>query len=256
MVTRLRDVRAFAFDLDGTLYDGGVAIDGAVAAVTAVRAAGAAVRFVTNTTSRSRRRVVERLAALGFAAAEHEVLTPLVAAGTFLRERGATARLLVADAAREDFGGVADAERPDFVVFGDVGFRAAGESLQQAFDLLMGGAELIALGRTRYWQHAGRLLLDVGAWTAALEYATGRAARVFGKPAPEFFRALVEGLALPAGQVALVGDDLVTDVRAAQAAGLVGVLVRTGKFRPADLASAGPAPDVVIDSVAALAGRA
>ena len=50
----------------------------------------------------------------------------------------------------------------------------------------------------------------------------------------------------------MIGDDLHADVLAAQHAGMSGVLVRTGKFRPAVLAAASAAPDHVIDSVAEL----
>lgn len=47
----------------------------------------------------------------------------------------------------------------------------------------------------------------------------------------------------------MVGDDLDSDVRAAQRLGLTGVQVRTGKFRPAQLEEGEP-PDVVLDSFA------
>jgi phospholysine phosphohistidine inorganic pyrophosphate phosphatase len=49
----------------------------------------------------------------------------------------------------------------------------------------------------------------------------------------------------------MVGDDIRTDVGAAQAMGLVGALVKTGKFRTADLES-DIHPDAVLDSIAAL----
>jgi len=63
--------------------------------------------------------------------------------------------------------------------------------------------------------------------------------------------AAVEKLALPANQVIMVGDDIETDVAGAQAAGLKGALVRTGKFRSTDLDRA-VRPDVVFDSIADL----
>ena len=97
------------------------------------------------------------------------------------------------------------------------------------------GAQLIGLGRTRYWKGPRGLQLDVGPFLAALEHATGCTALVFGKPAPSFFAALVEELGEPARFVAMVGDDIVSDVGGAMSAGLMGVLVRTGKFRPRDL---------------------
>jgi ribonucleotide monophosphatase NagD (HAD superfamily) len=56
----------------------------------------------------------------------------------------------------------------------------------------------------------------------------------------------------PVERTAMVGDDIVNDVLGAQAAGLVGILVRTGKFMPTDLDTASNEPDHVIDSIADL----
>jgi len=49
----------------------------------------------------------------------------------------------------------------------------------------------------------------------------------------------------------MIGDDIVGDVGGAQATGLTGILVRTGKFRPRDL-EGDIRPDAVLDSVADL----
>jgi ribonucleotide monophosphatase NagD (HAD superfamily) len=104
---------------------------------------------------------------------------------------------------------------------------------------------------TRYWRAADGISLDVGPFVTALEYATGRKALVFGKPAAPFFGAATEKLGLPPAQVLMIGDDLETDICGAQAAGLKGVLVKTGKFCPADL-DRSVQPDVVLDSIADL----
>lgn len=249
----LRNVRAFVFDLDGTLYQGEQALPGAVATVRALQQAGYAVCFATNTTSKSRRQLVEKLRRLGFEASADRVLSPPALAGAFLRAQGASAYLLVPEAALEDFAGVRlDDHHPDYVVVGDLGPAWTFERLNRAFRLIQEhGARLIGLGRTRYWQTDAGLQLDAGPFIAALEYATGREAIIFGKPDRRFFEQICAALALPPGQVAMVGDDIRTDVEAAMQAGLRGVLVRTGKFRPSDLE--GPVrPEVVLDSVADL----
>jgi ribonucleotide monophosphatase NagD (HAD superfamily) len=74
---------------------------------------------------------------------------------------------------------------------------------------------------------------------------------VLGKPAAGFFQAALDRLGVPAGETLMVGDDIVGDVQGAQRAGLRGLLVRTGKFRPGDL-DQGVMPDGIIDSVAEL----
>jgi phospholysine phosphohistidine inorganic pyrophosphate phosphatase len=139
------------------------------------------------------------------------------------------------------------------VVVGDLGEHWDYRTLNRAFRLLHHNpqAPLIALGMTRYWRAADGISLDVGPFVAALEYATGRKALVFGKPAVPFFCAATERLGLPPNQVLMIGDDLETDIGGAQAAGLPGALVKTGKFRPADL-DRSARPDVVLDSMADL----
>ena len=85
---------------------------------------------------------------------------------------------------------------------------------------------------------------------AALEYATDRDSVVIGKPAPEFFASALTGMALRAEQVAMVGDDVESDIGGALAAGLAAILVRTGKFRHDALRRATRQPTAVVDSIA------
>jgi HAD superfamily hydrolase (TIGR01458 family) len=140
------------------------------------------------------------------------------------------------------------------VVLGDLGERWTFALLQEAFEQLMAGAALVALSRDRYFRQGDRLALDAGPFVAALEYAAGVSAAVAGKPSPAFFEAAVRSLGLAADRsVAMVGDDLWSDVQGAQRAGLQGWLVRTGKFREEALRDSGIAPDRILSSVADLA---
>ncbi|MGN6393432.1 MAG: TIGR01458 family HAD-type hydrolase [Gemmatimonadales bacterium] len=253
----------FLLDLDGTLYAGEAAIPGAATTIEALRTRRTPFRLVTNTTSRSRGTLVERLRGYGFRVEAEEIVTATIAAAALLRERGyARVAPFVAPAALEDLEGTVLAGgtsgRPaapaDAVLLGDLGHGWTFALLQEAFEQAMAGAELVALSRDRYFRQGDRLVLDAGPFVAALEYATGKHAVVIGKPSPAFFAAAVTGLGLPANRsVAMVGDDLWSDVEGAQRAGLQGWLVRTGKFRADALASAGIVPDRILNSVADLA---
>ena len=87
--------------------------------------------------------------------------------------------------------------------------------------------------RGLYWRTSEGLQLDTGAFLAGLEQAAATQAEVIGKPAAAFFATALAHLgAGPAGTV-MVGDDIETDVLAAQRQGLTGVLVKTGKYLPA-----------------------
>jgi phospholysine phosphohistidine inorganic pyrophosphate phosphatase len=238
-------------DIDGVLYVGDEPIEGAHDALKELRKLGTGLRLVTNTTSRSRREVCEHLAELGFEVAPEEVLTPAAMAVSHCEEHGhESVELIVSDGLREDlqqFAGSAKGERVDAVILGDVGAKFDAELLNRVFRLLMDGAELIALQHNRYWRRKDGLALDVGAYAAALEYATRRDAVVVGKPAPEFFEAAIGELG--SERNVMIGDDVEADVGGAMSAGLAGVLVRTGKF----VQNALPpevTPTVIVDSIA------
>ena len=66
--------------------------------------------------------------------------------------------------------------------------------------------------------------------------------------------AAAHSLGVDLGELAMVGDSLITDIAGAQASGCYGVLVRTGKFDAAELADSATQPDIVVDSIAGLPG--
>ncbi len=140
----------------------------------------------------------------------------------------------------------------DAVIVGDLGNEWTFAKLNQAFNILMAqpAAELVALGMTRYWKTGAGLQLDVGPFVTALAYATGREPVVMGKPSADFFALACSKLGLPAEEVIIIGDDAKSDVGGAQAAGIRGVLVKTGKFQASDLETT--KPDFVLESFADL----
>ena len=156
------------------------------------------------------------------------------------------------DAIQEFQGLKLDQDRPDFVVLGDLMEGFTFELLNRIFRKLVAGAELIALQKNRYWLTGGELTLDMGPFVAALEFASGRSARVVGKPSREFFRLALSHLDLAPHQVAMVGDDWETDIAGAQRVGLRTVLVQTGKYQPQDEKNLNPQPDGVINNLADL----
>ena len=257
----MSELRGVAFDMDGVLYNSDRLIEGAPGAIEWLRARGIPHLFLTNTTSRGRAALAAKLAAFGIRASEDEILTPAVAAAEWLRtNREGPVAVFVRPSARIEFEGLPlladDAEDGAFyIVIGDLGSLWDYRTLNRAFRLLHHNpyAKLIALGMTRYWLAQDGISLDVAPFVAALEHATDRKAVVFGKPAARFFEAAAAKLGIEPGAILMVGDDVTVDVGAAQAAGMRGALVRTGKFRPADLEGA-VRPDVVWDSIADLPG--
>jgi HAD superfamily hydrolase (TIGR01458 family) len=258
----LNAIAGVLFDLDGTLAVAGRPVPGASGAVQTLRARGLPVAIVTNTTRLSRRDVVERLAGGGLDFSEGEIFTVPVIAASWMAGQGLRRVVpLLARTAWEDLAGLelvvpGDMRvggRPvDAALIGDPGRELTYDGLNAAFRAVMAGARLIACQRNRYWLEPDGLSMDAGALVAALEYASGATAELLGKPSAPFFHRAVASLGVEPGRVLMVGDDIEGDVRGAQAAGLLGCLVRTGKYRDGDPATPGRAPDLVLDSVAGL----
>ena len=116
----------------------------------------------------------------------------------------------------------------------------------------MNGAKILALQKNRFWQTGEGLTIDAGAMVAALEYATNKRATIIGKPRKEFFLQAAGKLKIPAQELAMVGDDLETDIEGGQNAGLLGIAVKTGKFREEFLQQSKIKPGAIIDSIAEL----
>ncbi|HSR06979.1 MAG TPA: TIGR01458 family HAD-type hydrolase [Bryobacteraceae bacterium] len=252
-------MQAVLFDMDGVLYNSEEPIPGAAETLAWLRERRVPYLFVTNTTSRGRDALTEKLARFGIPASPEEIMTPCEAAADWLRSRSdGSVALFLRPAARAAFAGLDclpdDAESgAGYVVIGDLASAWDFRTLNRAFRLLHANpaATLIALGMTRYWKAADGISMDVAPFVAALENASRRKALVFGKPAPAFFHAAAERLGTAAGEILMVGDDIESDIAGAQSAGMQAALVRTGKFRSLDLEGS-VKPDAVLDSVAEL----
>jgi HAD superfamily hydrolase (TIGR01458 family) len=230
-VSGRRPVRGILLDLDGVVHVRGNALPGSLEAIARVRAENIPLKFVTNTTRLPRRRIVEDLAKLGLQVAMGDVFTPVISARAFLLRENLAPFLVGHPDLREDFAGLPEQGR-EAVVLGDAGGYFTYDVLNVAFRKILRGAEFLALANNRnFLDHDGELSLDLGAFVSALEYASGRKALVFGKPSPLFFALAVDSLACAAEDVAMIGDDAEADVGGAMAAGLMGILVQTGKYR-------------------------
>lgn len=246
-------------DLDGVIYQGDRLVAGALDSLAWLKQCQIPHLYVTNTTSRSRAALLEKFIELGFEAQPEELMTPIVAANQWLNTRHMhRIAAFVTPSAISDFNDVEIVspecdQAVDAIVIGDLGDAWDYQLLNRAFRMLMRDPrpQLIALGMTRYWRSHDGLRLDVAPFIKALEHAASCEARVVGKPAAAFFAESLALLHCAAEQALMIGDDIVGDIDAAQACGIRGIQVRTGKFRDADL-DGEIKPFAVLDSIANL----
>ena len=243
--------------MDGVLHVSGDPIPGAADAVRRLRDAGHRLRFVTNTTIRSKAQLAAELRSQGIELDDDEVQTTADAAVSALRGRRVLA--LVMHALVGDLDGVElVGEGADAVLLGgadetpETNLVFSYMNLARAFSELDLGAELYSLHRNRWWQTQRGPLLDSGCFVAGLEFAAETEATVLGKPSPAYFDAACKALDAEPGMTWMIGDDLESDVVGAHGVGMRTVLVRTGKFRPDEVEASRVRPDGIVSSIAQL----
>ena len=252
----LRGVRALLLDLDGVVIQAGQPVPGSVEAINELERRGMPYRIVTNTSLVSRQSLSRYAAKLGNDIPPERFQSALSASAAFAAHAfaGQPLYVITSSDARTEFDGQRllsheEAARPGArvaaVIVGDSPDELTHANLNRAFRLVRNGARLIGMHRNPWWLTPDGPTLDSGAYVTGLEFATGVRAQIIGKPSPAFFSIAIEALRrevaargdgrLRRREIAMVGDDIRTDVLAGQRAGLRGVFVLTGKHKLADL---------------------
>ena len=239
------------------LHVSGEPIAGAAVAVRRLRDRGHRIRFVTNTTTRSRAQVVENLQAMGIEADDGEVQTT----GASPRAHWPVSAVLALTmpGILDDLDGLQlVGMNVDAVLIGgadegeETGRVFSYLNLNRAFHELDAGAELYCLHKNRWWQTADGPRLDAGAFVAGLEFAADTEATVLGKPSAAYFAAALEELDADAG-ADVDGRRRSRGRRRRRARhGMKTILVRTGKFRPDEVERSRVQPDGIVSSIAQL----
>jgi HAD superfamily hydrolase (TIGR01450 family) len=255
----LHGVRGLLLDLDGVLVLAGKAIPGAPGALAELERRRVPYLVVTNTSLVSRATLARWGRSVGFTTPVDRFQTALSASAELARREYGTRPVYViaSDDARAEFAGVnvvdgpsADAAPADVaaVILGDSPDQLTKRNLDRAFRLVRRGADLVGMHRNPWWITDEGPTLDAGAFLVALEWATKRRGRIVGKPSPAFYRVAIERLAAEAAargeprvrrtDLAMVGDDVGTDIAGGRRAGLRTVFVRTGKHGDVELDAA------------------
>lgn len=256
-------IRHVALDMDGTIYKGGTLFPFTPPFLTRLRRLGIGYTFLTNNPSKSIPDYLAHLGRMGLSVSREELHTSAQATIDYLRRHHPKAHRIFLLGTPSMIG---EFEAAGFVSTRDDASDVP-DAVVVAFDTTLGFSRL---GRAAWWVSQGKpylatnpdfvcptdqptILVDCGSVCAAIEKATGRAPDVvLGKPDPDMLSGILQRHQLQAHEVAMVGDRLYTDVRMAQRAGAIGVLVLSGEATAADAAVAQPPPDLVLPSLAEL----
>ena len=247
------NIKAIFFDIDGTLYFNQKAIEGAIETVDYLKSKGYICRFLTNTDSKKPSHILDRLKNLGFHIELDEIYTPVTASVKFLNcNKDAKIYALVSDNIINEYEKFnITLDNVDYLIIGDCRDKVSYDNLNKAFKLVGENTEILALQKGKYFYDNTGKNIDTGAFVAMMEYATGKSAKVLGKPSESFYNVLLQDLNLKPSEVLIIGDDVLTDIVGANNIGSMGALVKTGKYYDQVKLDVGT-PDLVLDSVADL----
>jgi glycerol 3-phosphatase-2 len=237
---------AALLDLDGVVYLGPIAVEGAPEAIARLYDRGVNIGFVTNNAARPPGAVAEHLRELGIPAREADVVTAAQAGAHLLATRfGPGAKILVvggdgilAALAEHDLIPVRSADDEPVAVIQGWAFDLTWEQLNEAAIAIHRGAHWVATNTDPTRPTDRGVVPGNGAAVAAIAMAVDTRPEVAGKPYRPLLDETIERLG--ASRPIFVGDRLDTDVAGAQAAGLDSMLVLSGSHRGRDLLAALP----------------
>lgn len=251
----IQDVRCFLLDMDGTFYLGETLIPGSLDFIRRVEETGRDFLFLTNNSSHNADFYVQRLKRMGLNVGREKVLTSGEATAAVLQEKypGKRAFVLGNEFLLEEMreaGVTVDQTDPEIVV---VGYDTTLDykKMTAVCDLVRAGLPYIATHPDFNCPTETGFAPDIGAIMAFIEASTGRRAdRVVGKPHTGIVQAALRRTGLAAGQMAMVGDRLYTDVETGLKSGMLSILVMSGETTPEMLAAYPHKPDLVFDRLA------
>ncbi len=277
---RLRSIKTFLLDLDGTFYLGDRILPGSLRFIETLRQTGREFYFVTNNSSRNAYYYAEKISRMEVNISPQQVFTSGEATAYYLQSMGfgsgaKSAKLFVAgtEYLKDDFrkagfdpdwtaegaaagrvtAGCGAAGQPDAVVLGfDTDFDYS--RLTQVCNLVRQGVPFIVTHPDFNCPTPEGPIPDCGALTAAVVAATGVEPVVVGKPAVHMIDAFCAKYGTARNTLAMVGDRLYTDIAMGINAGILAVLVLSGETTADDLITATHRPDLVLKDLGEAAG--
>ena len=254
----LKNKKLYVFDMDGTMYLGDKVFDFAIRFINHLRESGKRVLFFTNNASRSKTAYIERLASLGFAPTEDEIMTSGDVTKAFLtRYRGGKSVYLVGtselteDFKRDGIKLVGDDEKRADIVVSSFDKELTYKKLFNACNFIVNGAEFLSTHPDFVCPIEGGIEPDSGAIAAAITAATGATPKYFGKPCRETLDMICEVTGVSKDDICVFGDRLYTDIAFGRNNGVTAVLVMTGETTAEQLERAGESekPDFTFASL-------
>ena len=251
----LKDKKLFLLDMDGTIYLDNDLFDGTLDFLDYVKKSGGRYMFVTNNSSKSVDKYVEKLASLGIVSTEEDFFTSTDATIEYLRDKNY--KKIYAFGTKsfasqlENAGYNITTELSDDIDCLCMGFdtELAFKKLEDACILLNRGTDYIATNPDWVCPTWYGSVPDCGSIAQILNTATGRMPRFIGKPHPEMLLLATKKAGYTTEDAVMIGDRLYTDIKSGINAGIDTIFVLSGEGTLEDLEKGEEKPTYVIENI-------
>ncbi len=258
----IKDKKLFIFDMDGTIYLGGIPFDFAIEFIKNLRKNGKKVLFFTNNASHTSPFYLQKLSRLGYEPTADEIMTSGDVTFEFLSRyrAGKSVYMVATDELIEEYkakginvlnGVVENPQSADIVITGfDTSLTY--EKLNIACRLIRNGAEYLSTHPDFNCPTEDGFIPDSGAIAALVTASTGKTPTYFGKPYKETIEMIGEATGFANSEMCIFGDRLYTDIALGKKFGVCSVLVLSGETQQSDVDAAEEKdkPDFTFDSLA------
>lgn len=237
---RLKNIKLFVLDMDGTIYLGKNVLPGAREFVSHVKNSGKKIMYFTNNASNDHKIYIDRLTNMGFDADESEIFSAADVTAMYLNTHHPSAKVYVVgtpalEKTFKEYGiNLTDGTEGDIVVT-SFDTTLTYEKLVKACDLIRGGATYYCTHPDFNCPTEKGFIPDSGAIAALVTASTGVTPRYFGKPYRETADMIAQKSSLNFSDIAIVGDRLYTDIALGRNHGILSVLVLSGETKITDV---------------------
>ena len=254
-MSKLKNKKLFLFDMDGTIYLDNDLIDGTLDMLEHIRKIGGRYMFLTNNSSKSVEKYIEKLAGLGIESTTDDFLTSTNATILYLNSHPYKKIYALGTASFKEQ--LRDASIPITDVLEDdvdcllMGFdtELTFKKLEDACILLGRGVDYIATNPDLVCPTWYGYVPDCGSVSTMLYNATKRLPKFLGKPEPDMALLAMKKTGFGKDETVLIGDRLYTDVACGVNAGISTIFVLSGEGTHEDLVASETKPEFVYENI-------
>ncbi len=254
----LKNIKLFLLDMDGTIYLDDLLFDGTLDFLSYIKSIGGTYYFLTNNSSKSVDKYIEKLAALGIASSKDDFLTSTNATVLYLQKKNyhkiyALGTTSFKEQLRESGLPITDKIEDDIDCL-CMGFdtELTFQKLEDACILLNKGVDYIATNPDWVCPTWYGYVPDCGSVSQMLHHATKRLPKFIGKPEPTMAELAMKKSGYSPNETAVIGDRLYTDIACGVNAGIHSIFVLSGEGTLQDVENSDVKPEFIYQDIRTL----